>query len=164
MNIQLKKRVERLERTTGKRRERGATTLDERLLVSALSVALTDYPKEFEETLTHLASGRLGDLKDILKHITTGDEDRVVLTPQAVGGVIHLLMCGALESDGNIADQIREPLIEYTQSRVLQDSIVLLLYDFIGDYLVFRDHPVAFFYPCMTGHGFRIDGRRGPLP
>lgn len=164
MNIQLKKRLERLERETSNRRESRAPILDERLLVSALAVALTDYPNELEETLAHLSSGRLGDAKDVLEHITTGDEDRVVLTPRAVGGVIHLLMCGALERHGNIADQIREPLIEYTKNRALQDTIVLLLSDFIDDYMVFRDHPVAFFYPCMTGHGFRIDGRRGPLP
>lgn len=161
MNIQMKKRLERLELESRKRREKRTTTLDAHLLASALTVALRDYPKELAETLAHLSSGRLGDAKDVLEHLTTGDEDRYALTPRAVGGVIHLLMHDACDTRENIADRIREPLIEYTNSKVLQETIVMLLYDLTDDYMVFRDHPVAFFSACLNGgHAFRIDGRR----
>jgi hypothetical protein len=64
--------------------------------------------------------------KDVLEHLTTGEEDRNTLTPRAVGGVIHLLMHGALDTRENIADRIHEPLTEYTNSKDLQDAIVLL--------------------------------------
>jgi hypothetical protein len=160
MNIQMKKRVERLELETYGRRERGATKLDVHALASALTVALRDYPEELAETFAHLSNGRLGDAKDVLEHLTTGDEDRHALTPQAVGGVIHLLMHGALDTHETIADRMREPLIEYTNSNVLQETIVLLLYDLTGDYMVFRDQIVAFACLCLNGHAFRIDGQR----
>lgn len=161
MSIHLKKRVERLERESRERRERRTTTLDWHLLGSALAVALRDYPEELTETLEHLSSGRFGDAKDVLENITTGDEDRHALTPRAVGGVIHLLMHGALDTRENIADRMREPLIEYTNSKDLQDTIVMLLHDLTGNAFVFRDYPVAFGCVCLNGgHAFLKDGRR----
>ena len=77
------------------------------------------------------------------------------------GGVIHLLMHGALDTRENIADQIREPLIEYTNSAILQDTIVMLLYDLTSNYMVLRDYPVSFGYVCLNGgHVFRIDEQK----
>jgi hypothetical protein len=157
----MKKRLERLELESCKRRERCTSTFDADALTAALAVALRDYPEKLAETLAHLSGGRLGDAKNVLEHLTTGEEDRHVLTPRAVGGVIHLLMHGALDTRENIADRIREPLIEYTNSKALQETIVMLLYDLTGNYMVLRDRPVAFFCVCLNGgHAFRIDGRR----
>jgi len=161
MNIQMKKRLERLELESRESRERRTTTIDAHALASAVTVALRNYPEELAETLTHLSSGRFGDAKDVLEHLTTGEEDHYTLTPRAVGGVIHLLMHGALDTRENIADRIREPLTEYTNSKDLQETVVMLLYDLTGDDMVFRDHPVAFACVCLNGwHAFRIDGRR----
>jgi hypothetical protein len=162
MNTQIKKRLERLELESRKSRERETTTLDVPAFASALAVALRDYPEELAETFAHLSSGRLGDARDVLEHLTTGKEDDHTLSPRTVGGVIHLLMHGTLDTRENIADRIREPLTEYTNSEDLQESIVLLLYDLTGNAGVFRDHIVAFACMCMNGvHGFRIDGRQG---
>lgn len=133
-----------------------ATTVDVPALASALTVALKNYPEELEETFAHLSSGRLGDAKDVLERLTTGKEDGHTITPRAVGGVIHLLMRGALDTRENIADLMREPLTEYTNNQDLQETIVLLLYDLTGDYKVFRNHPVAFACVCLNGgHAFR---------
>jgi hypothetical protein len=166
MSIQMKKRLERLELESRERHGRGTTTLNMRLLSAVLNTALREYPKELAETVAHLSNGRLGDAKDVLEHLTTGDEDRHArLTPRAIGGVTHLLMHGALDTRENIADQIREPLIEYTDSKVLQETIVMLLYDLTGDYMVLRDYPAAFACMCLSGgHVFRVDERQEQKP
>lgn len=151
------RRVARLEKIEDGR----APTFDAEYFFSALKGALTaalsDYPDVLTETLAHLSSGHLDDAKDVLEHLTTGKENDHILTPRAVGGVIYLLLHGALDERGNIADRIREPLIAYCSGNVvLQDTIVLLLYDLTGDYRVFRDYPVAFACVCLNGRAFRI--------
>ncbi|MFZ0926947.1 MAG: hypothetical protein WCE82_10730 [Halobacteriota archaeon] len=162
----MKKRLERLELESRERHERRTTTLDVRLLAAVLNTALRDCPKELAETFAHLSSGRLGDAKNVLEHLTTGEEDCLArLTPRAIGGVIHLLMHGALDTRENIADRICEPLTEYTNSKALKETIVMLLYDLTSNYMVLRDYPVAFACVCMNGgHVFRIDERQEQKP
>jgi hypothetical protein len=131
-------------------------------LASMANAALSNYPEVLTETLAHLSSGHLGDAKSVLEHVVTGKEEDYIVTPRAVGGVLHLLMHGALDTSGNIADRIREPIIEYCgDNDVLKDTIVLLLFDLAGDGWVFRDYPVAFACVCLnSGHAFLIDERR----
>ncbi|MGZ7179917.1 MAG: hypothetical protein ACXVIB_03800 [Halobacteriota archaeon] len=151
----------------GKQQEEHTSTLDPNdpsdLIFSALILALKDYPNEFKQVFACLLDGRLGDARDVLARCITDNEgDGNVLTPRAVGGVLHMLMHGALDSSAqNVADRIRAPLLEYCgDDTTLQDTIVLLLYDLISDYMVFRDYPVAFGLVCLNdGHGFHIDGR-----
>ena len=74
---------------------------------------------------------------------------------------MHLLMHGALDTRENIADRIREHLVEYTNSAVLQETIVMLLYDLTSNYMVLRDYPVSFGSVCLNGGNvFRIDERQ----
>lgn len=71
------------------------TTLDANdpsdLIISALIVALKDYPNEFQQTFACLLDRRLDDATDVLSRLTTGKEEGRFLTPQVVGGVLHLL-------------------------------------------------------------------------
>jgi len=161
MSSQIKKRVERLERKSRARHERHTTSLDVRLFAAVLNTALRDYPEKLEETVAHLSSGRLGDAKEVLECITTGKEDERTLTPRAIGGVIHLLMHGALDTSENIAHRIRELLIEYTNSETLQETIVILLYDLTNNSMVLRNYPVSFGTVYLNGgHVFYIDERQ----
>jgi hypothetical protein len=158
----LERRVSRLEKIE----EGRATTPSADALCSALkgalNVALRDFPNELEEVLAHLSGKRLGDAKDVLEHLTTGAEEGhngLILTPRAVGGVLHLLMHGALDTRENIADRIREPIVEFCGDNLtLQETIVLLYYDITRNSGVFRDYPVAFACLCLNGgHGFRSE-------
>jgi hypothetical protein len=50
----------------------------------------------------------------------------------------------------NIADRMREPLLEYTNSS-LQETIMMLLYNLTGHLMVYMDRPVAFSCTYLNG-------------